>query len=469
MMIRVVGIYPQSMVSTNVTIRSTYGEPLGLGKILAIAQECGCKVGYDVPIDGDIAALLERVGSAFPDIVVFSMMTCQFPLAKHLAEEIKKRLPSCLVIAGGYHPSAMTVCEPPFDAYIVGEGESSFRALIRAFVEGRDWTLGPGLLLHSDRTELPERIYNLSEYPWALRHDEILLQPYYGLIYPPPSKQTGFASVEYGRGCKSNCVFCCKNVIWKNELVYRDPGDVVREMKTLRREKKVNLFFFTDLNFTANSSRTMELCHEMKRQSFNVPWFCMSNIDTATPAVLRKMADAGCVKVMFGVESVEDKTLHILRKCGSFEREKKVLQNTLEAGMFPHLFYMIGFPWENHDSISVAAERLCQLPGLQLRIGIATPLPGSEWYWQMQERITTNDLSLFDCENLVFKHDVFTEQDLQKATAFLYEQFYANDEYRKRMERFVARFPRFASSFHEYSSIMKQSGYSSFKTEEILN
>jgi radical SAM superfamily enzyme YgiQ (UPF0313 family) len=251
-------------------------------------------------------------------------------------------------------------------------------------------------------------------------------------------------------------------VIWKNGLVFRDPADVVSEMLMLQRDKSVNLFFFTDLNFTSSSSHVIALCQEMQKRGFNAAWFCMSNVATATPELLSAMASAGCVKVMYGVESVNDETLHLLRKCGSFEREKQVLQNTLDEGMLPHLFYMIGFTWEKAD-IRGAAERLRQLPGLQLRIGIATPLPGSHWYHSMQDVITVHDRELFNCEHLVFRHESLTVADLDAAAKYLYEQFYQTNEYRDRVEGFLNRRPHFAQSFTEYAEIMQQAGFAPLK------
>ena len=462
---RVAGIYPQNGGSNNLTIRSTFGEPLGLGKVLGIAQRESCEVHYDAPLDGRIDELLARVESFDPDVVAFSVMTCQFPLAQKLARRLKRPGRDRLIVAGGYHPSAMTFAEPPFDAYVVGEGEIPFEALLQNLKAGRNWQRTPGLLLSSDRTEPPDRIKDLGRYPWALRDEKFLQQSYYGLIYPPPSRQSGFASIEYGRGCLWNCIFCCKNVIWKNGLIFRDPADVVSEMLNLQRDKSVNLFFFTDLNFTSSPNHVMALCNEIKRRKFDAAWFCMSNVATATPELLASMASAGCVKVMYGVESVNDETLHLLRKCGSFEREKQVLQNTLDEGMLPHLFYMIGFTWENTDSIRGAAERLRQLPGLQLRIGTATPLPGAHWYHSMQNLITVQDRRLFDCEHLVFRHDSLTAADLDAAAKYLYEQFYQTNEYRDRAEVFLNKHPHFTQSFTEYAEIMQQAGYAPLKAK----
>jgi radical SAM superfamily enzyme YgiQ (UPF0313 family) len=427
--------------------------------MLSIAARDGCDVTYEMPIEDTIDETLARVEESDPDVAIFSVMTCQMPDAVRMANKLKDRRKDRIILAGGYHPSAMNVAESPFDAYIAGEGEIPFASVVNAIKEGRDWRKSPGLVFADDRTKPAERVFCLEDYPWALRSQRILRQKYFGLIYPPADQQTGLAFIEYGRGCIHKCIYCCKNVIWKNTLTYREAGDVVKEILALQHERNVNLFFFTDLNFTSNKDRVIKLCREMNERGFTGSWFCMSNIDTASPAVLEAMAQAGCVKVMFGIESVDNATLRLIHKGGTYANEKKIIETTLELGMLPHLFYMIGFPWETLDTIKTAMTSLQDLSGFQLRIGIATPLPGSTWFRQMQNRLTTNNWRQFDCEHLVFTHDYFSSAQLNRVVADVYDAFYKAPKYIERVEKFLTRWSHYKSSFTEFFCLLENSGY----------
>lgn len=459
---KIAGIYPQTTDTSNIIIRSTYGEPLGLGKILAIAQNAGCEVLYEMSVGEPLEVIEARVEQFDPDIVAFSIMTCQYPAAMELAKRFKKRRKDRIILAGGYHPSSCTHTEPPFDAFIAGEGEISFQAIISSLLSGNDWSKSPGLILPHDRTPPPPRITNMEAFPWALRSDRILRQKYFGLIYPPESEQIGFAYVEYGRGCKSDCMYCCKNVIWNGKSVnYRDPEDVVKEMIHLKRENNVNLFFFTDLNFTGSSKKVFRLCDQMKIQGLQSSWFCMSNISTAKQPVLEEMAEAGCIKVMYGIESVEDGTLRLLKKNGNYKAEKDVVQRTYDLGILPHLFYMVGFEWENSTIILDHITKLKDLAGLQLRIGIATPMPGSAWY-KSSLKGRCLDFGKYDCENLVYQHHFFTDNTLKEIITEIYNRFYQSQEYHLRVERFLSKWPNFNKSFKEFLSLLQESHHNPF-------
>lgn len=456
---KVVGIYPQLSIDSSLSVRSCLVEPLGLGRLLAIAAQDGCDVMYAVPIGESLESMIAKIDQFDPDIVGLSLMTCQMPAGLYVASHLKEKRRDRIILAGGYHPSAMHAVEAPFDAFVYGEGEVPFGEIIGSVKEGRDWTQGPGLVLAQGRTPAPERIRCLSDYPWALRDDRMLREAFWGLIYPAVTEQTGFAFVEYGRGCSWDCTYCCKNVIWGSTLTYREPADVVKEMLFLQGRKNVNLFFFADLNFTSSADHVLGLCQEMRRQEFHGSWFCMSNIATATDTVLEAMAEAGCVKVMFGIESVDGATLRRIHKGGSYAKEKRVVQTALDLGMMPHLFYMIGFPWDTPDTVRAATLLLEDVPGLQLRIGIATPLPGSAWFDEVQGSLTTRDWSLYDCEHLVYSHPHFDDKSTAEAVRSVYNSFYRADAYRRRVESFLGKFPRYLRSFREFFALLSESGY----------
>jgi radical SAM superfamily enzyme YgiQ (UPF0313 family) len=453
---RVAGIYPL-LSPTDVDVRGSLTEPVGLGKVLAVAKKAGAEeILYEMLVGDNPEDMAAQVESFDPDIVAFSLMTCQMPVAEAMASHLKRRRSDRVIVAGGYHPSAMERATSPFDAFFVGEGEASFESFITSVRRGEDWTQGPGLLLRHSRTPLPPRLINLDAYPWPLRNDRMLAEKCLGLVYPPPSQQTGFAFVEYGRGCKFSCKFCCKESVWPGRsMVFREPAQVVKEMSWLQREKQVNLFIFADLNFTVSRPRVLALCEEMKRSGFTGSWFCLSNIATARGDVLEAMAEAGCNKVMYGIESTDNRTLRLMNKRQVYEQEAQAVRQTLDCGMVPHLFYIVGFPWETRDSILSCVDRLRNLDGLQLRLQIATPLPGSRWYEEMQGRISTRDFGFYDCEHLVFRHPHFREPELRELIDRVYRLFYETGVYRRRVEQFLGKWPQYKTAFGEFFALLR--------------
>src|SRR5215471_20342151 len=93
-----------------------------------------------------VARLMREID---PDVVGLSIMTFQRRTALRLIRLIRSIDPHVVVVAGGYDPSLATdVYEPPstgVDFVVRGEGELTFRALLRAIARNEDVSHIPGL------------------------------------------------------------------------------------------------------------------------------------------------------------------------------------------------------------------------------------------------------------------------------------------------------------------------------------
>ena len=93
-----------------------------------------------------IAAL---VAARRPDVVGLSIMTFQRHTARKVVALLRTLCPSARIVVGGYDPSLATdVYEHPswdVDAIVRGEGDITFRELLRAWEGGRDPGVVTGL------------------------------------------------------------------------------------------------------------------------------------------------------------------------------------------------------------------------------------------------------------------------------------------------------------------------------------
>ncbi|MDR2581157.1 MAG: B12-binding domain-containing radical SAM protein [Fibromonadaceae bacterium] len=449
---KIIGIQPQKIENINIVTRGTIGEPLGLAKILAIAQSKGHEIMY-IPYINSIDDLLSDVEAFLPDIVLFSIMTSQYYLGEEIAKKIKHIFPDTIIIAGGYHPSSNIKLSGPFDFFVKGEGEIPFEQLLTYFQNADNRTQLneiPGISYYDENNTYisnpPERILDIDNYPLPIRNSTIFQQKYYGLIYPHYTDQSGFAYIEYSRGCVNSCSFCCKEAMYKgSKIVFRDPINVVAEIKSLI-EKNVNLLFFTDLNFTVNHQKVFDLCNEIIKNNIKISWFCMSNVNTADDIeLLKTMADAGCVKMMYGVESVSNGIINDTKKDNN--NLHRIMTQTASSGILCQIFYMIGFPWEKDSDVYNAIPQIIQIPAHQIRIGIATPLPGSVWFNDMkQEGLCNVDWSLYDTENFVWKENKFS--DINSLVKDICRQFYTTNLYSERLDKFLYLHPKYTESFN---------------------
>jgi len=468
---KLAGIYPQRSIERNITIRNSFGEPVGIERILAVARQMGVETKLFIPYEKTIDELIEDIADFKPDICAFSLITCQYHDGQYIASRLKQENPELITIAGGDHPSAVKYVQKPFDFFVIGEGEATFQELLSGILGEKDFHKVRGISYWNTDgkpviTKPRPRITDLDAFPMALRYPEVLERSkYYGVIYPSPSQQKRHAYVEYGRGCRNGCFFCTKDCVWGKDVVYRSPEKTVLEMLKLKEEFDVNLFFFTDVNFTADSQKVLELCEEMETQNLKTNWFCMSNIETATEEVLYAMREVGCVKMMYGVESIDYSTLKKIPKPTDPDLIHKALEMTCRTGMLNHILYMVGFPWDTEELIHNQILNLKSLPGHQIRISVATPLPGSRWFEEIDKKEIHDDCRTFDCENLIYKHPTLSQEKVSSLVEEFFRSFYENRFYVSLVKSTVLRFPRYKRSFEEYFPLLPEETQKYLKKE----
>ena len=97
-----------------------------------------------VLVPGDVVGTVERlVREQRPDVIGLSCMTFQRRTAFRLLRRLRAWCPAAAIVAGGYDPSLATEAwtgEDGVDFVVRGEGETTFRELLRA-IEAR---LAPG-------------------------------------------------------------------------------------------------------------------------------------------------------------------------------------------------------------------------------------------------------------------------------------------------------------------------------------
>jgi len=475
---KIAGIYPQR-INIDPKIQHAVSEPYGLEMILAVAKEEGHDVDLFLPVgedaNGEITPIdenefVDRIADFGPDVAAFSMYTCQYPMGKRIAAELKRRLPGVVTIAGNRYPTHLGErIEEPFDFFAVKEGETTFREFLREMENNGRFEDVKGLVFRKNGkavfTGIRPRNLDLDSLPNALRFPVILKQVYRGISLPPISSSPHYAIVEYSRCCYNNCKFCDNEGFWGNRVVFRSPGRVIDEMFELQ-EMGADIFYFMDLNFTAYPERTMKLCEEMLKRGLRASWYCMSNVATldGRDELLHAMKEAGCYKVAYGIESTNDHALERMNKrvgrnFTTNEQTLRVLQASLEAGLLNQGYYIIGFPWETEESIMRDAEGLRYIPMHQLNIGIFTPIPMSRFYSEMEANgyEMDPDLELHDRNHLVYNHPALTNDSIKAIQRRIYEDFYNMPEYRERVNDVCAIDPRFRQAFDEYFEFLGRS------------
>jgi anaerobic magnesium-protoporphyrin IX monomethyl ester cyclase len=195
-----------------------------------------------------------------PDIVGLSVMTFQRGTARRLISLIQSIRPGVRIVVGGYDPSlapdAWTHRDLGVDAIVRGEGELTFRELVRALDERTPLDRVAGLWFrdaHGFRQTAPRPVTAVEK----------------GTLQPPNRAArvlTGYTMmgrtadvVETSRGCTFDCSFC-SIIEMRGRNFHRFPIDrVIDDIRDARR-RGARAIFIVDDNITLDVPRFEELC-----------------------------------------------------------------------------------------------------------------------------------------------------------------------------------------------------------------
>lgn len=334
--------------------------------------------------------MLEALRERRPEYVGFSCFTSDFNDVMRLAAAVKKET-GAKVMVGNAHaslfPEDFIYEGSPVDYAVIGEGEVSLAELALALSKGEDPGGIPGIAMLGPGGKFsrgPKRdlIPDLGVLP-PLDHGLIDMAPYlspFAKLFVGISLRTFL--VHTSRGCPSVCEFCAANTIWKCNSGFsvrsRPLEAVIAEIDTLKEKYGIQAFLIADDSFTINKKRVLEFCREIK--SRGLIWGCQARILQVDEEMIVAMKEAGCVMLMFGVESGSDQVLARIRKGQTAEQIARTFGLCKKHGMKTLADIMCNHPGETEEDIRLTQRLLDRIRPDELSLSVMTPYPGTAIY-----------------------------------------------------------------------------------------
>lgn len=151
--------------------------------------------------------------------------------------------------------------------------------------------------------------------------------------------------VQTSRGCYyGKCAFCNLHLDHRNFRLRR-PELLLEDIHKLSQKYDTPYFFFTDESVPVNQLRDVSQGLMENRQ--DIKWIGGVRFENAlSHDVLRKMYQSGCQKLVFGLESYNQRVLDLMKKGTKADRVKNILDECIKLGISFHLYVIIGFPTE---------------------------------------------------------------------------------------------------------------------------
>ncbi len=294
--------------------------------------------------------LVERIAGKRPTLVAISALTASILEAYSLADTL--RALGIAVVLGGLHVTACPIeAGRHADAIVIGEGEPVWASLLRDAERGK--------LRPEYRARAP---FDLALAPLPrfdlLGKDE---RPRYTL--------------QATRGCPFACDFCAASRLL-GPFRTKPPERIAAELDAIRAMDARPFLELADDNTFAQGGPHDELLEVMG--SSGARWFTESDWRVGeNAALLGKLADAGCVQLLIGLESLVHEHRGMGAKRTSMDRMMDAVESIQHAGIAVIGCYIVGSDGETPKTIDRLRCFLDSDPCADAQITLQTPFPGT--------------------------------------------------------------------------------------------
>ena len=378
-------------------------------------------------VQGRVTATVDRLLAEHqPDVVGLSVMTFQRRTALRLIERIRRLRPAASIVVGGYDPSlAADAYEPAVDFIVRGEGEITFRELLRALergggvagIAGLGYRAG-GVFRHN-----PDRpVSSLDEAAIAPPRRAARVLSGYTLLGRPVDV------IETSRGCTFDCSFCSIIEMRGRNFHTYDFSRILDDIRDCR-DRGARALFIVDDNITLDVKRFAALCQAIVAAGLH-------ELEYAVQATTASIADHGAMLaplmrqagfryVFLGIENVLEDDLGFLKASAKNTKHEKggrragnatltAIEHLHAHDMFVVGGLIVGNPGDTRDAIEANlafARRYVDWPYIQH----PTPYPGTPMTKDLRARgLVINDrLEEYDGTTAVVRSEAVPAEEIE--------------------------------------------------------
>jgi anaerobic magnesium-protoporphyrin IX monomethyl ester cyclase len=376
------------LVNPRITSRRKARFPLSIMSLAAALEPDAKCLLLDGNIDPDASATAHRLAQSthLSAVGITVMGGPQLAPAIELSRAVRAARPDVPIVWGGYfptlYPEVALNCD--YVDYVVrGQGESTFRELIRALNGGDSAELSRikglsfwdhGKLAHNvGRPFAPSIVSPLKSF--GLLHDPKIyaVQSFLG------QRTVGYqASI----GCRYRCTFCGVAAAFKGATALPSAQRLHDEIAFLRAEVGADSIQFYDHNFFDREEAMVPLLDVLAQHG--LPWWCYARADALlnlADSSWKLLRESRLRMAYIGAEAPNDLLLRAIRKGTRTQQTLDVVELCRRNGVIPELSFMVAPPDDPDGETERTFEfvrRIKQInPETEVIIYVYTPLPAS--------------------------------------------------------------------------------------------
>ena len=228
------------------------------------------------------------------------------------------------------------------------------------------------------------------------------------------------------RGCPYSCFkYCVYPLQQGRKPRHRLAKNIVDELEYWNKQFNVKMFIFRDPVFSINKKHTLEFCEELIQRKINIKFIIETHLRILDNDLIKILKKAGLKAVKVGVESFDEEVLknsgrYSVSRDEQFDKIRELEKNNIMVSAM----YILGFPTDTDSTIKKTINYSKKLNTTYAQFSVWTPYPGTPIFEEYKEKITSKRFDDFDQYHLVFKHDLFNNQNIRNYLSKAYTDYY---------------------------------------------
>ncbi len=193
-------------------------------------------------------------------------------------------------------------------------------------------------------------------------------------------------SIINTRGCPYACTWCQKGIFGRSYRS-RSAANAAEEMRLIKEQYGPDQIRVVDDITGVDRQWVFEWRDEVVKRDAAIPFECLSRVNLVDVPMLTALKEIGCRKIYFGAESGSQKVLNAMKKGTKIEQIYRAVEACRAVGIHIYFFMMVGYPGEEMEDLRQSVKMLVETQPDTFSTTIAYPLPGTEFYQQVRDRI----------------------------------------------------------------------------------
>jgi anaerobic magnesium-protoporphyrin IX monomethyl ester cyclase len=189
------------------------------------------------------------------------------------------------------------------------------------------------------------------------------------------------------RGCPFGCTWCQKSVFGRS-FRPRSPESVAEEMAIIKEQYHPDQVRIVDDVLGINRKWVRAWHDAVLDRDAVIPFECLSRADLMDEEMACLLKEAGCRRIHIGAESGSQKVLDAMNKGITIDGIRRVAELCRDLDIESYDYMMVGYPGEEWEDLQLSVKLLRETRPDVFSTTIAYPLPGTEFYEQVRDRLT---------------------------------------------------------------------------------